>query len=67
MPVPGFSVNTNSDTQIWNSNGSGCFSNQDLGVVPTSYQIAGTADFNADGEAGILWHAMDVGMRGVEL
>jgi hypothetical protein len=66
LPVPGFSVNTNSDTQIWNSNGSGCFSNRTRRRA-TSYQIAGTADFNADGEAGILWHAMDVGMRGVEL
>ena len=47
----GFSVNTNGDTQIWNSKGPGGFSNQDLGVVPTSYQIARTGDFNADGEA----------------
>ena len=31
------------------------FAGQDLGVVSTSWQIAGTGDFNGAGEAGILW------------
>lgn len=41
--------NTNGDAQVWNSNGSGGFSDQDLGVVSANYQVAGTADFNGDG------------------
>ena len=46
--------NANGDTALWNPNGSGGFTYQDLGVVPTSWQIAGTGDFNGDGE-DILW------------
>ena len=46
---------TNGDPQIWESNGSGGFSDQDLGVVDNSYQIAATADFNGDGKSDMLW------------
>ena len=45
----------NGDAIAWNSNGSGGFAGQDLGVVSTSYQIAGVGDFNGDSKADILW------------
>ena len=41
--------------ELWNSNGSGGFKGQDLGIVNNSWQIAGTGDFNGDGHADILW------------
>jgi hypothetical protein len=47
--------NTNGDTVLWNPNGSGGYATQDLGIVPTSYQIAGTGDFTGDGQSSILW------------
>ena len=47
--------NTNGDAFLWNSNDSGGFTGQDLGVVDNSYQVAAIADFNGDGEADILW------------
>jgi hypothetical protein len=47
--------NTNGDVSFWNSNGSGGFSGQDLGVVASSYQAAGVGDFNGDGHSDILW------------
>jgi ELWxxDGT repeat protein len=46
---------SNGDTALWLSNGSGGYTFEDLGVVPTSWQIAGTGDFNGASEAGILW------------
>ena len=45
----------NGDAFLWNSNGSGGFTFQDLGVVDPSYQAAGVGDFNGDGEADVLW------------
>ena len=47
--------NTDGDTVVWNSNGSGGSTGQDLGVVGTDWQIAGTGDFNGDGQSDILW------------
>ncbi|MGH6797712.1 MAG: FG-GAP-like repeat-containing protein, partial [Roseiarcus sp.] len=31
--------NSNGDTELWNSNGSGGFAGQDLGVVGTSWSV----------------------------
>ena len=47
--------NSSGDTELWNSNGSGGFTGEDLGVVGNSWQIAGTGDFNGDGHSDILW------------
>jgi hypothetical protein len=47
--------NTSGDTTIWNSNGSGGFVGQDLGIIDNSWQVARTGDFNGDGKADILW------------
>ena len=47
--------NANGDTELWNANGSGGFAGDDLGVVPTSWQIAGTGDFTGTGKDSILW------------
>src|SRR5215475_2098604 len=47
--------NANGDAYLWNSNGSGGFAGQDLGIVDNNWQIAGTGDFNGDSHADILW------------
>ena len=47
--------NTNGDVELWNANGSGGFTGQDLGVVDSSWTIEGTGDFNGAAENGILW------------
>ena len=48
--------NTNGDVELWNSNSARSgFTYDNLGVVNSSWQIAGTGDFNGSGEAGILW------------
>ena len=47
--------NTNGNTELWRSNGSGGFTYDNLGVVNTSWQIQGTGDFTGTGEDGILW------------
>ena len=47
--------NSNGDFALWNSNGSGGFTGQDLGIVGASWQIEGTGNFNGSGEDGILW------------
>ena len=51
--------NSDGDTNLWNSNGSGGFAHTDLGIVPTTWQIAGIGDFNGDGNADILWRNSD--------
>jgi FG-GAP-like repeat len=51
--------NTNGDTSIWLMTGTATqvqvLSRTDLGLVPTSWNIAGTGDFNSDGFGDILW------------
>jgi len=47
--------NSNGDTVLWNSTGSGGFTGQDLGVVGGGWRIAGTGAFNGASEASILW------------
>src|SRR4029077_15059451 len=48
------------DTSVWLMTVSGTqmqvLSATDLGVVPTSWAIAGTGDFNADSKSDIVWH-----------
>jgi V8-like Glu-specific endopeptidase len=47
--------NSNGDVAVWNANGSGGFTFQDLGVVGSNWQIDGAGDFNGGGGGGILW------------
>jgi Subtilase family/FG-GAP-like repeat len=55
--------NANGDTSIWLMTGNGTqvqvLSTNDLGLVPTSWSVAQTGDFNGDGTADILWHNMN--------
>jgi hypothetical protein len=46
--------NADGDTALWNPNGSGGFTFEDLGVVGASWQIAATGNVNGNGES-ILW------------
>jgi FG-GAP-like repeat len=52
--------NTNGDTSVWLMTGTpttvSVLSATDLGVVPTSWHIVGTGDFNGNGKSDILWH-----------
>jgi hypothetical protein len=51
--------NTNGDTSVWLMTGSGSqvqvLASGDFGVVPTSWNVAFTGDFNGDGRSDILW------------
>src|SRR5262249_55504436 len=49
--------NDNGDVYLWASQpgSSFPFQPQDLGVIPTNWQIQQVADFNGDGKADILW------------
>ena len=47
--------NASGTVELWNSNGSGGYTYANLGTVNTSWQIAGTGDFDGSGEAGVLW------------
>ena len=40
---------------IWNMNDSAVLAWQSPGVVPANWQIAGTGDFNGDGNNDMLW------------
>src|SRR5437763_969275 len=44
---------------IWLLNGFQVQQSGGIGVVPTSWSIAGTADFNGDGRGDILWRNID--------
>jgi fructose-specific phosphotransferase system IIC component len=39
----------------------------DVGLVPTDWVIAGTGDFNADGQTDILWQNTATGQRALWL
>ena len=45
----------NGDVELWNSNGSGGFTYQNLGDVNTSWQIEGIGDFTGSGKDSIRW------------
>ena len=47
--------NSDGDVELWNPNGSGAFTYDNIGAVNSSWQIGGTGDFNGSGEASILW------------
>jgi hypothetical protein len=52
--------NMNGDASIWLMTANGTqmqvLSVTDLGVVPTSWNVMHTGDFNGDGKSDILWH-----------
>jgi hypothetical protein len=51
--------NSNGDTSMWLMTGNGpqvqVSSTNDLGLIPTSWNVALTGDFNGDGRTDILW------------
>jgi ELWxxDGT repeat protein len=50
---------------IWNSNGSGGFTNQIINQSDPTWQIQGTGDFNGDGSADMLWRNTNSGQVGL--
>ena len=55
------------DVQLWNSNGSGGFTFENLGDVPSGWQVEGTGDFNGSGETASCGKTRQVGMSALEL
>lgn len=52
--------NANGVFSIWQLNGSGIVSQSDLNpAIPAEWRVAGTADFNQDGKADLLWRLPD--------
>ena len=49
------------DAYLYLSNGAGGFNYQDLGVVPTSWQIAQVGDFGGRSQSDILWRNTQTG------
>jgi len=47
--------NSNGDVFLWFMSGGTISSSVDLGVIPSSWAIQGTGDFNGDGNSDILW------------
>ena len=47
--------NTNGDVELWNSDGSGGFTYQNMGGVNTGWQIAGTGNYDNYYQDSILW------------
>jgi probable HAF family extracellular repeat protein len=63
-PIPPPSIlwqNSNGDVVRWFMNGGTISSTADFGVIPPSWSIQGTADFNGDGNADILWRNTTTG------
>ena len=48
---------------IWLMNGTSYGGYADLGIVPTSWNIVGSGDFNADGNPDILWENSSTGQH----
>jgi hypothetical protein len=53
--VPILWRNDNGDVALWFMSGGTINSSADLGVIPSTWTIQGTADFNSDGKSDILW------------
>ncbi len=52
---------------IWLMNGTSYAAGADLGTLPPEWRIAGTGDFNGDGQTDILWENTLTGDRGIWL